>query len=108
MLCDFYTFISTKVTNFNVSSDTMFEYGCTLPYQPSYLEIRRGHTILNQKLNEVSGKGIMATSKLSLWYFNYFSILEFVDGSELVSRCKDKTQAMMGMGDMLNITRTTV
>ena len=57
MLSDFYTFISTKVTNFNVSSDTMFEYGCTLPYQPSYLEIRRGHTILNQKLNEVSGNG---------------------------------------------------
>ena len=51
---------------------------------------------------------VMAMSKLLLWYFNYFSILEFVDGSELVSRCKDKSQAMMGMGDMLNITRTTV
>ena len=52
---------------------------------------------------------VMVTSKLLFWYFNYFSFLEFVDGSELVSRCKDKSQAMMGKGDsMLNITRTTV
>ena len=33
----------------------MFEYGCTLPHLPSYLEIREDHKLIKQKSGEIPG-----------------------------------------------------
>jgi len=59
--------------------DNMFEVGCTLPFIPSYLEVRQKHELIKQKSKE---------------------LLEFPIGSELISRCSNQNQAMLGLSKM--------
>ena len=81
----------------------MFEYGCTLPHLPSYLEIREDHKLIKQKSGEIPGVRYChpLMKKLDTTNFDFKNvstknISEFPDGTVLLSRCARPEYSLSG------------